>query len=180
MIQTFSIILWSLTGAAICLAAGTTAVKTTPENIKKVERLTRNRWIGLFLGWFALLVCVPHAAAVSPAFLIKFLYPIALAVPVIGFFCIDYPASRAVSGTLILCAYNLVHLAFDIKSPGMSFFAVCGWLAGAWGIWCSGLPWTWRDIFRKCAENPLFRCCTAGACFFFAAVFLIFCGVGCL
>ena len=180
MSQTFSIILWSITGAAICCASGFAAITAAPENIKKLEQLTRNRYIGLILGWFALIMCVPHAEAVSPAFLLKLLYPLALAVPVIGFFCVDYPASRAVSGTLILCAYNLVHLAFDINVSGMSFFAVCGWISGAYGGWCSGLPWTWRDIFRKCAANAIFRKCTAFVFFFLSAVFIIFCGAACL
>lgn len=167
-------------GALLCTAAGIAVLKTSPENIKKSEQLARNRYIGLIFGWFALLACVPHAAAVAPAFMFKFLYPLALAVPVLGFFFVDYAASRAVSGTLILCAYNLIHLAFDINAPGMSLFAICGWLLGAFAIWCSGLPWTWRDIFRKSAKNPLFRRCTAGALFIFAAIFVIFCGVGCL
>ena len=180
MTPLFSILLWSITGAAICFAAGLTALKAAPENIKKIEQLTRNRYIGLFLGWFALIICVPHAAAVSPAFLLKFLYPLAIAVPVLGFFFIDYPASRAISGTLILSAYNLVHLAFDINAFGMSFFAVCGWIAGFWGIWCSGLPWAWRDMFRKCASNAVFRKIAAGIFFFFALAFITFGGVGCL
>lgn len=177
MTQTLSILLWSITGFIICLAAGIAAFKSAPENIKQLEKLTRNKYIGLFLGWFALIVCVPHAAAVAPAFLLKFLYPLALAVPVLGFFCVDYACSRAVSGTLILCAYNLVHLSFDINAPGSPLFAVSGWLLGAFAIWCSGLPWTWRDIFRKCANNSFFRKCTAAVLWLFSAVFAVFAGV---
>lgn len=180
MTQILSIIIWSIAGFILWLAAGLLAFKASPENIKQLEKLTRNRYIGLFLGWFALLACVPHAAAVSPAFLLKLLYPLALAVPVLGFFCIDYAASRAVSGTLILCAYNLVHLSFDINAPCSWLFAICGWLTGAFAIWCSGLPWTWRDIFRKCAENRLFRCCAAAIFALFSAIFIAFAGASLL
>lgn len=180
MTQMLSIILWSAAGLVICLASGLIALKASPENIKQLEKLTRNKYIGLFLGWFALIACVPHAAAVSPAFLLKFLYPLALAVPVLGFFYIDYAASRAVSGTLILCSYNLVHLSFDINAPCAWLFAVCGWLTGAFAIWCSGLPWTWRDIFRKCAENKVFRNSFAGLFLFFAAVFAALIGAALL
>ena len=172
MTQMLSIILWSAAGLVICLASGLIALKASPENIKQLEKLTRNKYIGLFLGWFALIACVPHAAAVSPAFLLKFLYPLALAVPVLGFFYIDYAASRAVSGTLILCSYNLVHLSFDINAPCAWLFAVCGWLTGAFAIWCSGLPWTWRDIFRACAASRRKRIGFAAAFFVLAAVYL--------
>ena len=177
MPQTISIILWSITGTAICGSAGFIALSASENNIRKIERLTRNRYIGLFLGWLALLMCVPHAQAIAPDFMLKLLLPLALAIPVIGFFAIDHAASRAVSGTLILCAYNMIHLAFELNAHCTWLFAVCGWLAGAYGIWCSGLPWTWRDVFRKCAANKLFKKICAALFFIAGAIFLVFSGV---
>lgn len=177
MAQTATIFLWSIIGAAICGAAGLAAVKSSPETIERIEKIPRNRYIGLIVGWFALLMCVPHAQAVAPDFMLKMLYPLAVIVPIAGFFTVDHAASRAVSGTLILCSYNMIHLAFELDIAGTWFFSVCGWLSGAAGIWCSGLPWTWRDIFRKCAANNNFRKISAGILFFFAAVYLVFCGV---
>ena len=38
-----SIILWSAAGLVICLASGLIALKASPENIKQLEKLTRNR-----------------------------------------------------------------------------------------------------------------------------------------
>ena len=172
MSHLLQIILWSLTGAAIYALAGCLVLSADAERLPKLEKLTRNPLAGLLVGWFALLVCVPHAAAVSPGFLLKFLYPLAIIVPVIGYFKVDYPASRAVSGTLILCAYNLIHLAFDDALGSTALYAVAGWISGGFAIWCSGLPWTWRDIFRACAASRRKRIGFAAAFFVLAAVYL--------
>lgn len=176
MTDTVSIIIWSFLGSLICAAAGFAAFKSAPENIAKLEKLTRNRYIGLVFGWFALFVCVPHAGAVAPGFLLPFLYPLAVITPILGFFFVDYPASRAVSGTLILCAYYLIHLAFDHKVTATALFAVCGWSIGAFAVWCSGMPWVWRDIFRRCSKNKRFRLATAIIFWLSAAVFASFAG----
>ena len=169
-------VLWSLTGASLYTAAAVCVLKCNDADKTRFEKLTRNRLTGLLLGWFALLMCVPHAAAVAPAFMLKLLYPLAIAVPVLGYRYVDYPAARAVSGVLILCAYNLVHLSFDAKLSAAPFFAVCGWITGAFAIWCSGLPWTWRDIFRKCCDSRKFRFIWAVLFIFSALVFALFGG----
>ncbi len=166
------IILWSLAGAIIYATAGFLVLSANAVRLPELEKLTRNKLTGLLLGWFALLVCVPHAAAVSPGFLLKFLYPLAIIVPVIGYFKVDYPASRAVSGTLILCAYNLIHLAFDDALYATALYAAAGWISGAFAIWCSGLPWTWRDIFRACAASRRKRTGFAIAFFILAAIYI--------
>ena len=170
-------LLWSSIGTLLYAVSGVCVLKCRTDRVKFFEKLTRNPLIGLLLGWFALAVCVPHAAAVAPAFMHKMLYPLAVAIPLLGFKYVDYAAARAVSGTVILCAYNLVHLTFDAALPAAPFFAVCGWISGAFGIWCSGLPWAWRDIFRKCSCNDNLRYCTAGALFFFSLVFALSAGV---
>jgi hypothetical protein len=159
-------------GSAIYAAAGVFALKADSRTLPVLEKLTRNPVIGLFFGWFALLCCVPHAAAVSPGFLLKFLYPLAFIVPIIGYFKVDYPASRAVSGTLILCAYNLIHLAFDDALAATPLYAAAGWLSGAFAIWCSGLPWTWRDIARACAKSRRKRIGFAVVFFIFSLIYL--------
>jgi hypothetical protein len=159
-------------GSAIYAAAGVFALKADSRTLPGLEKLTRNPVIGLLFGWFVLFCCVPHAAAVSPGFLLKFLYPLAFIVPIIGYFKVDYPASRAVSGTLILCAYNLIHLAFDDALAATPLYAAAGWLSGAFAIWCSGLPWTWRDIARACAKSRRKRTGFAVVFFIFSLIYL--------
>ena len=177
MTEFMQIILWSLMGAAIYAAVGFLVLKSGSDRLEKLEKLTRNPVIGLLFGWSALLFCVPHAAAVSPDFLQKFLYPLAIIVPIIGCFKVDYPASRAVSGTLILCAYNLIHLAFDNNLAATPLYAVAGWLSGAFAIWCSGLPWTWRDIFRICASSRRKRAIFAVIFFILSIIYISRTGV---
>ena len=174
------IVLWSLMGAAIYSAAAVFALKSDSTTLDRLEKLTRNPVIGLLFGWFALLCCVPHAEAVSPGFLLKFLYPLAIIVPIIGYFKVDYPASRAISGTLILCAYNLIHLSFDDALAATPLYAACGWVSGAFAIWCSGLPWTWRDIARACAANRKKRIAFAAVFSVFALIYLSRLGVALL
>ena len=149
-------------GSLMALAALFLTLTAVPERVAKLEKLTRNRWIGLFGGWIALALCVPHAVVVSPAFLLPFLWPIAVAVPLLGFFYVDYPAARAVGGLLILAGYCLVHYTFDFRTPGFPLLAVAGWIAGIAGIWISGKPCAMRDYFRMAAEKVWFRrLCTA-------------------
>ena len=153
--------LWAMatfvSGSLMSLAALWLTLAAAPERVGKLEKLTRNRWIGLFGGWIALALCVPHAVVVSPAFLLPFLWPIAVAVPLLGFFYVDYPAARAVGGLLILAGYSLVHYTFDFRTPGFPLLAVAGWIAGIAGIWISGKPCAMRDYFRMAAEKVWFR-----------------------
>lgn len=136
--------------------AGLTAC-TVPARLEKIEPLPRNCWIGLAGGWIALALCVPHAAVVSPDFLLPFLWPLAVVTPVLGFFFVDYPAARAVGGLLILQGYTLVHYPFDLVLPGFPVLAVTGWLAGIAGIWVSAQPWAMRDYLRLAARSKIFR-----------------------
>ncbi|MBR7139891.1 MAG: hypothetical protein IKD44_10130 [Lentisphaeria bacterium] len=132
-----------------------------PERIGKFEAFARNRWIGLLFGWVALALCVPHAVVVSPQFLLPFLWPIAVIVPILGFFFVDYPAARALGGVLILLGYSLVHYTFEFRTPGFPLLAFIGWFTGIAGIWISGKPCAMRDYFRMAGSKKWFRllCC---------------------
>jgi len=138
-------------------AAAVLTLLAVPERLPKVEPLPRNRWIGLFGGWIALAICVPHAVVVSPDFLLPLLWPLAVTVPLLGFFFVDYPAARAVGGLLILQGYALVHYPFDFSTPGFPVLAVTGWLAGIAGIWISAQPCVMRDYLRLAARSAGFR-----------------------
>lgn len=154
------------------LCIGILTVSARPGKEKKFEPLARNKWIGLFGGWIALAVCVPHAVVVAPQFLLPFLWPIAIAVPILGFFFVDYPAARAAGGLLILLGYSLVHYTFDFRTPGFPLFAFLGWLTGIAGIWISGKPCAMRDYFRLVIAKQKFRY-LACAVWFLAALFAV-------
>lgn len=141
----------------ILAAAGCLTFLALPGKEKSFEALSRNRWIGLAGGWIALALCVPHAVVVTPQFLMPFLWPIAIAVPILGFFFVDHPAARAVGGLLILLGYYLVHFTFEFRTPGFPAFAFLGWLIGIAGIWISGKPCAMRDYFRLAAKKKWFR-----------------------
>lgn len=164
-VELFSILMARVVFAAGVLLYGAFALLTVllnEERLAKIEPLPRNKWIGLIGGWIALAVCVPHAAVVSPAFLLPFLWPIAIAVPVLGFFFVDYPAARALGGILILMGYYLVHYTFEFKTPGFPVLAVAGWIIGVAGIWISGKPCSMRDYLRLAGRKRGFKySCTA-------------------
>ena len=148
-------------GIMLYLSAALLTLAATPERIGKFETLTRNKWICLFGGWIALALCVPHAVVVSPQFLLPFLWPLAIVVPVLGFFFVDFPAARALGGGLILLGYALVHYTFDFRTPGFPVLAILGWLTGIAGIWISGKPCAMRDYFRMTSGKNWIRflCC---------------------
>lgn len=159
--QELSPLFWGRTaffsGILLYLSIGILTFAALPGRVKTFEALSRNKWIGLFGGWIALALCVPHAVVVSPAFLLPFLWPLAVAVPILGFFFVDYPAARAAGGLLILLGYSMVHYTFDFRTPGFPAYAFLGWLTGIAGIWVSGKPCAMRDYFRMTAEKGWFR-----------------------
>ncbi len=150
-------------GSGVLFAAAAGALLLRPDRLPRVEPLPRNRWIGLFLGWAALILCIPHARAVSFDFLLPFLWPLALATPVLSFFYLDYIAARAVGGLMILYAYYAVHFGFEQHLAPTPLFAWSAWLVGAAGIWISGKPCALRDWLRACARSFRWRLASAAA-----------------
>ena len=169
-VQFFAARLTFCAGIILFMLLAVLTFLTSQERLPRLEKLPRNKWIGLFGGWIALALCVPHAAVVAPAFLIPWLWPIVLVVPILGFFSVDYPCARALGGLLILLGYYLVHFTFEFRTPGAPLMAVAGWLAGIAGIWISGKPCAMRDYLRLCADRKQFR---LGSGIFWAAEALL-------
>ena len=144
-------------GVLVFAAAAVLTLLSNESRLSTFEPLARNRWIGLIAGWAALALCVPHAVVVAPGFLIPWLWPVALIVPILGFFTLDYPGARALGGALILLGYYLVHFSFDFRTPGFPVIAAAGWLAGIAGIWISGKPCAMRDYFRMVSRRRMIR-----------------------
>lgn len=157
-------------GVIVFLLIGCLSFLATQERQHFWEPLARNKWIGLFAGWIALALCVPHAVVVVPEFLLPWLWPVAVIIPVLGFFAVDYPAARALGGGLILLGYYLVHFSFEFRTPGFPVIAVAGWLSGIAGIWISGKPCAMRDYFRMLALRKGMR---RAACAFWGAEALL-------
>ncbi len=144
-----------------------------PENLAKFEPWPRNRLWGMILGWVALIICVPHAQVVSPGFLQPLLWPLAIVLPVLSYFHLDYLLARSVGGLAILGAYYYIHLSFDLHSPGAPLLAVLAWIFGLGGIWVSGKPCALRDWIRAGARSSRWRIGSAAFLWLLAAVLLV-------
>lgn len=136
-------------GAALCGYLAYLLWFTTPENLRRREAWTRDRVWGWLLGHLVLAACVPYARVVAPDFLLPFLWPLALVLPPLCAYCVDYPNARAVGGALILAAYLAVHYGFDLELPAAPALTVLAWIVGVFGIVVSAQPWRLRDEFRS-------------------------------
>lgn len=146
-----------LLGTALCGALAWGFYRCDAENIGTWQKLCRNRIIGIALALPCTLLCVPLALPVSPGFLVLWLYPLAVALPVLSYFYIDYYASRSLAFFWILLAYDVVHGAFELHLPGASFITIIALLWGIAGIWISAKPCTLRDVFRKSAVSKKWK-----------------------
>ena len=162
-----------LIGGLLQTAAAVWCLKLTEEKLPVNEKLPRNRLGGAILGMAALLVCVPHAQVVSPSFLLPFLYPLAVLIPILSYFFLDHCLARAVGGVMILWAYYWINTAFALNSPLLMLSAPAAWFWGALGIWISGKPWALRDWIRKASVNCKWRLCSAVILFIFALISIL-------
>ena len=127
------------------------------KNITKLEKLCRNPIIGVALSLPCALLCVPLAIPVSPGFLIKLLYPLAIILPIASYFYLDHYAARGMAFFMILMAYDVVHSGFELHIPGAPVVTVAALILGCIGIWIAAKPCTLRDIFRKSAASPVWK-----------------------
>ena len=133
------------------------ALKASPSTIVKLEKLCRNRVIGLLLALPCSLLCVPLAVPVTPAAIAPWLYPLALVLPILSFWYLDHYAARGVAFLLILTSYDIVHYAFDSHLCGAGIVTIILLLMGIAGIWIAAKPCTLRDIFRKCSVSAVWK-----------------------
>ncbi len=125
--------------------------------LPKFESLPRNKVMGFILAFPALFWCIPHAQAVAPNFLLPFLLPIAIVVPILSYFYLDYLFARSLAGLIILFSYEIVHLTFQFHTPFSGFYAILGWLFAIAGIFVAGYPYLLRDALRKSANNNIVK-----------------------
>ena len=143
--------------AALYAAVAVVFFQTRSENVPQREKWCRDRWIGLLLTLPAALYCVPLAQPVTPLFLLPWLWPMALILPLLCLYLIDYYASRGLALWMITAGYGMIHSTFEWHVPGSGAVAVLQWLAGIAAIWISAKPCLLRDLFRKSAENVKLR-----------------------
>ncbi len=164
---------WFLAAAFFCGAFSVWYATSSEDKLAGREKIARIRWVGIVFGIPALIWCIPHAGAVAPDFLIPLFWPLAIAVPVAGYFVLDFIFSRVAAGWAIILGYQLVHLSFEGMIPGHTVFAIVGWLLGIGGIWVSGIPRHFRDAARLAARNASFRIAMT-ICFAAAAVIALY------
>ena len=131
--------------------------KVSPQNIGAAEKLCRDRLIGLLIALPCTLMCVPLAVPVSPGFLIVFLWPLALALPILSYFHLDCYAARAWAFALILAGYDIIHGCFDRHIPLGGAVTVLMLIQTVAGMWFSAKPCLLRDLFRRAAESRRVR-----------------------
>lgn len=144
-------------GAVSILALSILFFIQNEERLKKFESLPRNRILGVILAFPALFWCIPHAQAVAPNFLLPFLVPLAIIVPILSYCYLDYLFARSLAGLIILFSYEIVHLTFQFHTPGSGFYAILGWLFSIAGIFLAGYPHLLRDALRKSAVNKIVK-----------------------
>jgi len=143
-----------------CFAVWT--LRLSPQNLSRWEPLPRWRLPGMLIGWAALFLCVPHAEVVSPGFLVPLLWPLAVAVPILGYLFVDYALARALGGIAILGSYYFIHKSFEWHTPFLAGLTLLAMLFGVAGIWVSGKPSALRDWIRLCARSGSWRMASAG------------------
>ena len=146
-----------LIGTALAGAMIYCFFRVNESNISVFEKLCRNKIAGLAIGLPSALLCVPLALPVSPVFLVPWLYPAAIVLPILCYYQIDSYAARSYAFFLILLAYDIVHGAFDNHLPGAPVLTILALLMGIAGIWLSAKPCLMRDIFRKCAASKKWK-----------------------
>ena len=163
-----------LSGAVIFTALGCGFFIASEKTIPLLEKLCRNKIIGLIIALPALISCIPHAQIVAPGILQNqaVLWFLALAIPVLSYFYIDSYAARAIGGAIIILAYDLIHIAYEEAFTGAALFTVAAWIFGFAGIWISGKPCALRDWFRLAARNRNFKALATAVSIFCAVLFL--------
>ncbi len=171
-----------ISGAVIFAALGCGFFLASEKTISRLEKLCRNKVAGLVIALPALISCIPHAQIVAPGILQNpaVLWLLALAIPVLSYFYIDFYTARAIGGAIIILAYDLIHVAYEEAFAGAAVFTIAAWIFGFAGIWISGKPCALRDWFRLAARKNSFKIASAAAAFFCAVLFLaaLFIGFG--
>lgn len=163
-----------LAGSAIFLLLAAAFAMASDKRIAKLEKLTRNRVLGLIIALPALISCIPHAQIVAPGILQNplILWMLALAIPVLSYFYIDFYTARAIGGAVIILAYDIIHIAYEETLCGAAVLTVAAWLFGFAGIWISGKPCALRDWFRRAANDKKFRIAAAAISLVCAVLFV--------
>lgn len=163
-----------LCGTAIFSAVAAGHFPFQKRNIAVLEKLTRNRIIGIVFAFPALIACIPHAQIVAPGVLQSpvLLWTLALLIPVLCYLYIDYYAARAVAGAVIILSYDLIHYAYDWQFPCAGAITVIAWISGFAAIWVSGKPCSLRDSFRLAAKNRIYAWAVTAVMILFALTYI--------
>lgn len=163
-----------ISGVVLFTALGMGFYLASEKTITKLEKLCRNKVIGLVIALPALISCIPHAQIVAPGILQNpvVLWILAIVIPVLSYFYIDFYAARAAGGAIIILAYDLIHISYEEAFCGAAVFAIAAWIFGFAGIWISGKPCALRDWFRLASGKKIFKITAAAVSLICAMLFL--------
>lgn len=144
-----------------------------PENVEVREKLARARIAGLVLAFLDLLWCIPHAKPLLPDNMHGLLLPTVFVCAFLAWAFLDYLFSRAIGGFMILLAYYFLHDSFTYHSAASQVFAVFCFAMGIAGIFFSGKPYLFRDMFRQVSKNRNLKITIVVSLFLFSILSLI-------
>lgn len=143
-----------------------------PENVQVREKLARARYAGLVIAFFDLLWCIPHSKPLLPVSMHDMLLPAVFVCAFLAWAFLDYLFSRAIGGFMILLAYYFLHESFTFHSTASQVFACFCFAMGIAGIFFSGKPYLFRDMFRIISTKVNLKITIVAALFAFSALSL--------
>lgn len=180
MLLSESIFPWSLILLSLFSGAAAFIVSRKEFFISfELEKLPRNRILGIALGIFVLLWCASEAEPLVSDSMQKYLLPAALLCSWLGYMLLDFLFARALGGFLILLAHYYLLESFALDMPLSPIFSVFCFIMGTFGIVISGKPYFLRDIIRKLYSSVGWRTFGVSILGMFSICFALF-GIFCL
>lgn len=160
-------LLVSLSGLIIYAGLALAFALSSPARVPQLEKLARGKISGLIVALLCCSRCVEIAGGISP-FPPAAMWAMAVALPILCYFFIDFYLSRSAAFAAILYGYDLVHYAFDHHFVFTGCFALLAWLSAVPALILAGRPFWLRDLFRRSAEKKRCRYCCSGYCLLMA------------
>ena len=154
--------------AAGCVVFAVFLLCVNEGNLEKMQRISRWKIPGLFLGIFVLAWCIPHSMPILPDSLHKFLFPLLVVFAVASWFVLDHRFARALGGYMILAAHLFLRENYAVRELASPVLSVLFLLFGTMGIFLCGLPYRLRDVVRL-QIRPRYRFILPVFLFVFAA-----------
>jgi len=143
--------------------------------------LPRERNFGIALGAACLVWSAFYAVPMLEGGLAKFQPIVKLLVPavtILSYFYLNYIFTRALGGLMMLAATFMLHEAFAAHVPMRFLFSTCCYAIAVAGMVALATPWRFRDLLKKCTENPSWRKALAISNGILAVIIAVFTALG--